>query len=585
MKVLFSNPPWWVKRFDFVGEDAPASAWYSGVRAGSRWPHTNPAQSTPDNFVFGEYMPYPFFMGHAATYVAKALGKGAEVIFRDSIAIRESYAAYFDHVRQGRYDYVFIETATPCWDHDREIVHKINKLCPDTRIVLTGALSAKAESVLAKNPVHAMIQGEYEKGAVRVLSGEEGLIPFDLLTVDEMNAAPIPHFDTTIAHNYWDCNPAGQKAPQLQLWASRGCPYKCIFCVWPATMTGNDPDGAGKRTVRFYSPDHIEGTLRELIGRYGYRSIYFDDDTFNLSDKHVLGICEVMERIGLPWSAMCRADTIKLDTWKVMRDSGCFGVKLGFESGDQWVNDNIVNKRLNLETAREVVHELKRLDMTVHGTFTYGLPGETSQQMANTKAYLASLPLDTYQETGCGEIEGTPMATLREKGRLDRYQGAVLDDHYIQIADGGAKMRRLSETEIEIGSEKAKTDSSYWARRWRLLGEAIVAAAGDGGTRDGTPISVWGIGTDFFETLGLTPALRTLVAQGAVRLVDGKMAGQSLEGATIHAPSTLAGDAGPVFLTPRIRASRTSMEAEAARLGVAPERLRDVYDDGVVAAA
>ena len=42
---------------------------------------------------------------------------------------------------------------------------------------------------------------------------------------------------------------------------------------------------------------------------------------------------------------MCRADTIRMDLWKEMRDSGCFGVKLGFESGNQLVVDTIVNKR------------------------------------------------------------------------------------------------------------------------------------------------------------------------------------------------------------------------------------------------
>src|SRR5690606_9291034 len=106
--------------------------------------------------------------------------------------------------------------------------------------------------------------------------------------------------------------------------------------------------------------------LTELVERFNYRCIYFDDDTFNLGNRHVLGMCEVMSRIGLPWSAMCRADTIKMDTWRAMKESGCFGVKLGFESGNQWVVDNIVKKNLDLERAREVVYELKRLGMTVH---------------------------------------------------------------------------------------------------------------------------------------------------------------------------------------------------------------------------
>lgn len=567
MKILFSNPPWWVKRYDFVGEDAPASAWFAGVRAGSRWPHTNPASSTPDNFIFGEYLCYPFFMGHAATYVAKAAG--AEVVFRDSIALRESYRSYYDHVREGRYDLIFVETATPCWDHDREVVRRIKEISPHSKIVIAGALAAKGEEVMNDAPIHAVLRGEYEKNAVKVVEGAEGYIDFDLLTVEEMNAAPPPYFDDVIAHRYFDCNPMGQRAPQLQLWTSRGCPYKCIFCVWPATMTGNDPDGTGKRTVRFYSPDHIEGTLRDLVGRYGYKSIYFDDDTFNLGDKHVLGICEVMSRIGVPWSAMCRADTIKTDTWRMMRESGCFGVKIGFESGNQWVVDNIVNKRLDLEVARETVHELKRLGMSVHGTFTYGLPGETREQMADTKRYLDSLPLDTYQEAGCGEIEGTPLATLRERGHLDRYQGASTDDAYLVVSDGGEKMRRLN-AEAEAGVYKTKSVSDFARRERDALARAVTATTG--------PAAVWGIGTDFMETLGAHPEFARRIESGEVRLVDGKLAGQRLGALTIEAPSALAGFAGPVFLAAHALSSRNAMRRDAERLGVPPTDLRDVFE-------
>lgn len=578
MKVLFSNPPWWVKRYEFEGERAPASAWFSGVRAGSRWPHTGPAHSAPGNFVFGEYMPYPFFMGYAATYAAKATG--ADVAFRDSIVLRESYADYFRHLREERYDYVFIETATPCWEHDREIVRRIKEMLPETRIVLTGALSARGETVMADAPVEAVIQGEYEKGSVRVLNGATGVLAHDLLSVEEMNAAPYPYFDPAIAHRYWDVNPAGQKAPQLQVWASRGCPYKCIFCVWPATMTGNDPDGTGKRSVRFYTPDYVEGMLRELVGRYGFQSIYFDDDTFNLADKHVLGICEVMGRIGLPWSAMCRADTIRTDTWKAMREAGCFGVKLGFESGNQWVNDNIVNKRLNLEKARAVVHELKRLGMTVHGTFTYGLPGETRDQMMDTKRYIASLPLDTFQETGCGEIEGTPMSTLREKGHLDRYKGAALDDQYLHVPDGGEKMRRLTDgADFAIGADRAKSTSDYLGRQWQHLGETAAAAAADG------PVALWGIGTDFFEALARVPALKDLVDAGRIRLLDSQLAGQSLGAVPVEDPAALAGFTGTVFLTPRMWSTRSAMRQHAVRNGVPEGCLRDVYAEEAAAPA
>ncbi|HOJ32377.1 MAG TPA: radical SAM protein [Candidatus Hydrogenedentes bacterium] len=434
-KVLFSNPPWW------IGKSAEG-LWISGVRAGSRWPFIQTVLSSPGRYVFGDYLPYPFFQGFAATYVREKTG--AEVFFRDSIALRESYEKFFTYVAYEKFDFIFLESSSPSWEHDKEIIRQIHEIAPQSKIVITGPITiAKGEEILSSLPVHACIKGEYEKGSVRVLEGETGLVDFDFLSSEEMNAAPPFFLDALYAKRYWDGNPLGQRKPQLQMWTSRGCPYKCIFCVWPATMTGNDPDGHGKRRVRFYRPEYVENHLRELVDRYHFKTVYFDDDTFNLTDKHVLGICDVMRRIKVPWAAMCRADTISLDTWKEMRDSGCFGVKIGFESGNQTVIDTIVNKNLNLEKAREVVFELKRLGLTVHGTFTIGLPGETREQMFDTLAFIKSLPLDTYQVSGTAVLEGTPLHSIQSGARLERYPGASTQEGFLEEKDGVVKLVKL----------------------------------------------------------------------------------------------------------------------------------------------
>jgi len=443
MKVLFSNPPWWSGTQNSLdGQGRMFSSHTAGVRAGSRWPFTLQVPSRPDHFVYGSYLPYPFFMGYAATYAAKMTG--AEMVFRDSIALRESYEQYYAAVVAGRFDYIVIESASPSWEHDAGVINQLTQLCPNLRIILTGPIASQGAAILKTVPIHACVRGEYEKGVVRVLGGESGLIDFDMLSTAEMNAAPYPYYDAVYAHRYWDGNPKGMKPPQAQVWSSRGCPYKCIFCVWPATMTGNDPDGTQKRSVRHYSADYMQGFLSELVGKYGYSTIYFDDDTFNLGDKHVERMCAVMRKIGVPWSAMCRADTIRLDLWREMKESGCFGVKIGFESGNQHVVDSIVNKRLDLEEARNAVIEMKRVGLTVHGTFTYGLPGETREQMLDTKRYISTLGLDTLQESGCAEIEGTPLHTLTSKKSLKRYAGAKLDDNYSRERDGRIKFDRMS---------------------------------------------------------------------------------------------------------------------------------------------
>jgi radical SAM superfamily enzyme YgiQ (UPF0313 family) len=314
---------------------------------------------------------------------------------------------------------------------------------PDSKIILTGTISeTEPKQIIEKEGVFAIVKGEYEKGVLRAVESG-GVIEPILLSQAEMNEAPFPEYPMEYWNHYCDHQPRGQIFPHAQVWASRGCPFKCIFCVWPAAMTGNDPDGKGKRSVRYYTKDYMRNFLGYLLKRFPFKSIYFDDDTFNLGNKHTLEMCEVMAEIGLPWSAMCRADTIPIETWKIMKDSGCFGVKLGFESGNQYVVDHIVNKHLDLEEGKRVVRHLKEIGMSVHGTFTVGLPGETAEQRQDTIRFIQSLPFDSHQLSGTAEIEGTPLATLRREGHLEKYDGAKIDDSYILESDGHKKFKAL----------------------------------------------------------------------------------------------------------------------------------------------
>ena len=109
---------------------------------------------------------------------------------------------------------------------------------------------------------------------MKVINGKNGLIEHDLLTLEEMNNSPFPYYDEKIYDKYFDGNPIpmNQLSPQAHILTSRGCPFKCIFCVWPATMTGNDPDGENKRTVRQYSADYIKGFLDKLTSDYKFEA-------------------------------------------------------------------------------------------------------------------------------------------------------------------------------------------------------------------------------------------------------------------------------------------------------------------------
>lgn len=442
MSILFSNPPWWegkVSRGLFRKK-----RWRRGVRSGSRWPFTYLGRCTPDNPRVNDYIPYPFFLGYATSYAQREINE-KNVFFRDSIALSESYKSFYRYLDEikNKIEYFLIESSTPSWEHDYNLIKEIKLKYPKLKIIVAGPIST-SETKWDSNIIHAVIKGEFEKNTLKVLNGTEGLLEHDMLTLEEMNNSPFPYYDENIFNKYWDGNPIplNKLTPQAHIWSSRGCPFKCIFCVWPATMTGNDPDGEQKRSVRQYTPEYMENFLDHLTSKYKFEAIYFDDDTFNIGNKHTENISKVVGKYNIPWFAMCRADTSRKQSWDIMKQNGCLGVKLGIESGSQYVVDKIVNKHLDLKYASEIVNYIRNLDMSVHGTFTYGLPGETKEQMLETKNFIQNTKFNTVQESGTAEIEGTPLHTLNKRD-LPNYPGASITEEYDRQKDGGKKWQTL----------------------------------------------------------------------------------------------------------------------------------------------
>ncbi len=380
MRILFSNPPWFAQE---------GTRW--GVRAGSRWPFTGPAGMT--------YLPFPFLMAGAAAFLRS---QGHDVWLADSIATRESDASWLARLREGRFDYIVLETSTPSIGSDLEYARKA---ADHGKVVLCGPhATVFAREILAAHPyVFAVLQGEYELGAARLLrEANPGIYPMEL--VEDLDALPDPLRDSTI-YRYNDRFPNTPEGPCLQVMASRGCPFGCIFCLWPQVMFGG-------RRFRPRSAGRVLEEIKDCLRRFPrFTSLYFDDDTFNIGKPRILELCQGLGGLGLPWSAMCRADTSDAEIWRAMRESGCYAVKLGLESGSQALVDRC-GKGLNLGKVRETVALLKSLGIFVHVTYTWGLPGETPETIEETRRFHEALAPDSWQESMCTPFPGTDFYKL-----------------------------------------------------------------------------------------------------------------------------------------------------------------------------
>jgi len=220
-------------------------------------------------------------------------------------------------------------------------------------------------------------------------------------------AAPIVKEDNKLAENpvNWELFP-GQIKEIVNVRTSISCPFSCAFCGFP--------EHAGKyQTV---SPGLMmeELTLLEKIG--AVKILNFIDDTFNVPVKRFKELLRGMmhHKYKFKWVSNFRCQFADREMVELMRDSGCEGVFLGLESGNNQVLENM-NKAANVEKYLEGIAWLKEFKIATFGSFVIGFPGETEETVRETVKFIEESEIDFFraQLWYCDPI--TPIWEQRDK--------------------------------------------------------------------------------------------------------------------------------------------------------------------------
>jgi len=424
MRIILGNPPW------RIGNRL-------GVRAGSRWPFT---MEVTDGTRLPPYIPFPFFLAYAAAVLER---ERFPVMLIDGIAEGLTEEEYLAKAAAFNPDLVLHETSTASIATDLRIAQKI-KEAAYARVALAGPhVSVLTERILKENAfVDFILLGEYELtlldlcahlmnatplGEVNGLSFRkpDGTIQTNPRrpSLKDLDSLPWPvrHFLPMERYRDAFCD---MPHPMLQMWASRGCPYKCIFCLWPDVMYGD-------HEYRTRDPKNVVDEVEYCQKKYGFKSFYFDDDTFNLGKARIITLCrEIKKRnLGIPWAAMCRADAIDEEMLRQMKDAGLIAVKYGIESASQRIV-NASGKKLDLKKAEKAIELARKLGIRFHLTFTFGLPGETSETIKKTIDYALEKDPDCLQFSLATPFPGTEYHERLKKtgnivaGSWEEYDGS-----------------------------------------------------------------------------------------------------------------------------------------------------------------
>lgn len=414
------------------------------IRSGSRWPHSGVKKIG----TLPHYIPFPFFLAYAAALLKK---DGFEVKAVDCVALDLGENKLLEYLSSEQPDFIFYETTTPTISLDTGLAEKIGALLPGAKIILGGAhATVFSKETLAEHPrVFAVVKNEYEETLAALLKAlrdktdlkavrgitfsDAGVIteterplpidPLDKLPEPARELFPgITKSDPTI---YWDgfC----QYRPAVQMHATRGCPYRCDFCLWNQVMYSN-----GK--YRSFSVKRVVDEMAEAKEKYGAREIYFDDDDFTINKSFVKELCEeiIRRNLGIHWSCMGDAINPDKELLELMAKSGCVGLKFGVETGSRKIISRI-GKPLDLDRIKEIVKVCGKLKIKTHATFTLGLPEDDRESIDDTIRFMEKLEADTIQLSICTPFPGTRFFDYAKKNGLiltdnwEKYDGKASD--------------------------------------------------------------------------------------------------------------------------------------------------------------
>lgn len=152
---------------------------------------------------------------------------------------------------------------------------------------------------------------------------------------------------------------------------SRGCPYQCYFCAMPKMK-----QYVKSFAIRYRRPELIEAEIEYLKREYNIQGInLLDEIGIPPNPRQAIAHLEAIGRTGILWRGQCRADGIAPELAKLARQSGCLAMGLGVESAVQRPLD-IINKKLDIQKAKQTIRLLKQNDIEVRIYMILGLPGE-----------------------------------------------------------------------------------------------------------------------------------------------------------------------------------------------------------------
>jgi radical SAM superfamily enzyme YgiQ (UPF0313 family) len=135
--------------------------------------------------------------------------------------------------------------------------------------------------------------------------------------------------------------------------------------------------------------------MKLLKEKFGVKFVTIEDDNFSLFKPRVEDICNkiINNSLDIKWSISGRVNSLDDRLLKLMKKAGCESIYVGLESGVLRIQ-KLIKKNISNHEVNEGIRKIRANGIKVVGSFIFGIPSETKEEMKQTVDYALSLPLD-----------------------------------------------------------------------------------------------------------------------------------------------------------------------------------------------
>ncbi|UTW64639.1 B12-binding domain-containing radical SAM protein [bacterium SCSIO 12741] len=218
--------------------------------------------------------------------------------------------------------------------------------------------------------------------------------------IKNLNELPMPNREGIDLDRYLKAWKGRHGYSAINVSTQRGCPYTCKWCS--TAVYG--------QSYRRRDPVQVADEIEFLLERYQPDSIWFVDDVFTVSHKWLEAFYQEVKKRKLVFQYECitRAERMSEDVLHWLKESGCFRVWIGAESGSQKVID-AMDRRVNVSTVQDMLVKTRQKGMETGTFIMLGYPGEEEEDIVQTVKYLKAANPSQFTITKSYPIKGTAL--------------------------------------------------------------------------------------------------------------------------------------------------------------------------------